>query len=90
MDTVTSAHDKRKHAAEFMYNNNIICFIIIVIAFITAQFWFEYFDQFFRELLSVEQLSSTQVAIVAIGFTIVFIVINFMIFGMPVAASFTY
>ena len=75
-------------AQTFLYNNNLICFIIVIIAIITAEFWFEVFHQILREITGQEEPRWYYMLISALFWTVVFIVINYLTFKLPVAASY--
>lgn len=76
-------------AQSYLYNNNIIAFIVIVIAIITSEFWFEFFHQLLRDI-SKEAIPGWQYMLLgALFWTAVFILVNYLIFKVPVASSFT-
>jgi len=79
-------HDKAVH---FLYSYNTVAFIIIVLAIITSEFWFETFHQILREITGLERPRWFQMLTAAIFFTIVFFLIVYLLFKVPVAASFT-
>jgi len=76
-------------AVDFLYNNNIIAFIIFVVAIITSEFWFEFFHQILREITGRSEPTSLQMLTMALVFTVVFVILTYWIFKVPVAASFT-
>ena len=74
----------------FLYNNNFITFVIIVVAIITSEFWFEFFHQILREVSGQSDPSWYYMLLTAIIWTLIFLIITYYIFKVPVAASFTY
>ena len=75
-------------AVKFLYHNNIIAFVIFIIAIITSQFWFEFFHQILREVTGLPEPRWYQMLVAALFWTIIFM-LAFIIFKVPVAASFT-
>jgi hypothetical protein len=73
---------------DYLYNNNLITFIVVVLAIITAGFWFEFFRQIIHNLTG-DTPSWVTSLFVAILWTFIFILITIIIFNLPVAASFT-
>lgn len=76
-------------ASDFMYHNNIIAFIIIVLAIVTSEFWFETFHQMLREITNRSEPTSLQMITMALFFTFVFIIVTYFIYKVPVSTSFT-
>ena len=76
-------------ALDFMYHNNIIAFVIFVVAIIVSQFWFEFFHQILREITNKSDPNSIQLLSMALIFTLVFTIITYFIYKVPVATSFT-
>ena len=86
-EQVLTAHREPHDVMDYMYNHNVIAFIVIVLAIITAAFWFEFFRIIVRNIIGDNPTLLT-VLLVALFWTLVFIVIDIMIFKIPVAASF--
>lgn len=74
---------------DYLYNSNIISFVVIVLAIITSEFWFEFFHQILREITNQERPRWYYMLTAAIFWTFVFIIITILIFKIPVAASYT-
>ena len=73
----------------YLYNNNIIAFIVIVVALITAEFWFETFHQIVRDITGQEIPAWYYMMFAAIIWTFILFIIAVMIFKIPIAASYT-
>jgi len=79
----------QEKATNYLYNNNIIAFIVIVIAIITSEFWFETFHQIVREITGQSEPRWYYMLASALFWTIIFILVSIIIFKVPIASSFT-
>lgn len=76
-------------AVSFMYSNNILAFIIFIIAIITSEFWFEFFHQILREITGRSEPNSIQMLTFALIFTFIFFLVVIYIYKIPTSAAFT-
>lgn len=75
-------------AKEFLYYNNFIAFILIVLAIIVAQFWFQIINAI---LISIRDQIPYILSLIIFTFmfTNLFLFLSYYVFKVPIAASFT-
>ena len=88
-EQVLICHVEPRNVQDYLYNRNVIAFVVIVIAIITSEFWFEFFHQILREITGQERPRWYYMLSAAIFWTFVFVIISILIFKIPVAASYT-
>ena len=81
---------KRQPAETFLYNNNVISFIIFVLAIITASFWYDTITKILEAVTNVPEFEWYHLLSIALAFTFLLIVVSLYIFKVPIAASFTF
>lgn len=75
-------------ARQFLYYNNWVAFFMIVIGIIVAQFWFQIIERTIRFVFGDEYYIIV-LLLVGIIFSIIFIILAFYVFKVPLAAGFT-
>ena len=82
------SHQKPK---DFLYQHNWIAFIIIVLAILTAQFWYQTIYEGINYLLYRDNIDLFRIIImVTFLITGIFFLLTFFVFKIPIAAAFTY
>ena len=78
--------EKNNTIVDYLYSNNIVAFLVMVLAIITAQFWFSFFKKLF---VADEHSSASYLFFITLVFTIIFIGISMGLFKIPIAASYS-